>query len=1077
MAYTVTATVSTGDTQMVITVGGTPEPADQYFKAPVWNSRDAFGFEASVGDAAQFMTIPANQDLPTTVQAISDWFNFQMAAWNLAGVVSGNDVVLTIGTNNTIVPKNVIGGAAPTPAIETQPMIVQVQPPPPGAVVPDPSLTIVTATPIVITTTANLGKGIITVTGGPAPTGNQLTMPVLSDGTSDFFLDTLSINYTRGSTAARIALILKNALDGFSPFAGITASATLTPPATVEVEINGGANPITSINTPLSGRVPVTPPVVIRPRAVVNRPRYQIVMADANPRSSTFKKFYWGDPKTGVPVPTARIMNTLPAAGTSPGELVFVNGKASIWTGTQWVGLAGSNIGVEASDADVFAKLSSHADGDIVTAQDTGNTYVRALGNWRVMGVRLFATEAGLKGSTMGDGSLAIADDSSNIFVRDRGNWVVFGIERFGDQATLLASTPSGVGLAYAAQQHKMFFHDGNTWGPLNVEQFDTEAHLLADLASWPIGTLAVAQDKRNVWNVTSDGAGGKRWTSVGVRHYDNATQMLGDTPAVGTNAIEIATGTQAVYRAGGWVVTNRMTYLNEAALFAASPTTQPILGFATAQRRFYMWNGNKWQTVGTQVIANNTDPMYAADLADGSMVFMVSTGNLYRRVGGAWVIIGTGRYDTEVNLLNDTPAIGADFIAIDTGNEFIGVSDGAGGTKWLRKNLIQYPNAAARIADTLVQDGNVAVDVDTGQFWTRVGGAWRGISPVLYATEADRTVATPPNGTFGMTQDTRKLYIRLGGAWTSPSGNVTTVANTAPTTASTGDIWIDNTNANKFVWHVHNGTSFVELKAGGSIPVAATAPTGGAAGDLYYNNSPANAGVYINDGSAWWRVGVKYTAATGGAPADATGIDGDIGNNVTTGRTYIRANGNYRPVSGPYTVDFSWNDKEQHNISLPLWAYRYVRIRAHMTIADGASRIGIIAQYNGNWMDWGQVKDTRFTAHNYGDSNVWFNWNESNIHNSQAGMQLTAGDGVKTGTRAYVHVDIDVITPEPTMRWTVNAVANGSNKWVSWEGWTTFSDTLGATYINAIGLKMFSGDKNGVLGAKCAVRGLVEYL
>lgn len=337
---------------------------------------------------------------------------------------------------------------------------------------------------------------------------------------------------------------------------------------------------------------------------------------------------------------------------------------------------------------------------------------------------------------------------------------------------------------------------------------------------------------------------------------------------------------------------------------------------------------------------------------------------------------------------------------------------------------------------------------------------------------------ATPTDGQTFTLDGRDYVYHAATDLWELLASGGTTVANTAPTGATKGDIWIDDTDPSNFVWHVHDGTSFVELKAGGSIPVAATNPTGGAAGDMYYNNSPANAGVYINDGSAWWRIGVKYTAATGGAPTDATGTDGDIGNNTTTGRTYIRANGTYRSVSGPYTVNFSADNKVQDFVQLPNDALHFVEFAGHFENYDTRNRFGIIGQQGAaGWINWANIKETRSTGLNWGGGGiVWYNWWEDNIQNTIAGMQLTGGDGIANNSRAYFKIVIRLCDDEPTMEWRVRFKTASTDRWVTVTGDTVFAYFLNLDKISHIGYKMFAGDKTATTGGNITMRATIRY-
>ena len=121
---------------------------------------------------------------------------------------------------------------------------------------------------------------------------------------------------------------------------------------------------------------------------------------------------------TGVPIPAFRSGLALPRAGTTPGE-AFINsntGIASVWDGNQWNPIAQPVVAIHPTEGVLLQ--DNPADDTVALAQDTGNVFVMTNGEWRSIGVRVFATPNQRDAWAAPEGSIAFSRTDGALAVR-----------------------------------------------------------------------------------------------------------------------------------------------------------------------------------------------------------------------------------------------------------------------------------------------------------------------------------------------------------------------------------------------------------------------------------------------------------------------------------------------------------------------------------------------------------------------------------------------------------------------------------------------------------------------------------
>lgn len=151
-------------------------------------------------------------------------------------------------------------------------------------------------------------------------------------------------------------------------------------------------------------------------------------------------------------------------------------------------------------------------------------------------------------------------------------------------------------------------------------------------------------------------------------------------------------------------------------------------------------------------------------------------------------------------------------------------------GSAWeIISSQVSVPNAVATYQATAPaspQTGQVWIDSDDNRVYVWSGSAWIATSADLsaYATLASPTftgtVTLPSTTSVGNVSSTELGYLDgvTSAIQTQLDGKEKSIPlqNTAPSSPSTSDLWVDNTDAAKPVLKVYNGTSWVT--AGSSI-------------------------------------------------------------------------------------------------------------------------------------------------------------------------------------------------------------------------------------------------------------------
>jgi len=288
----------------------------------------------------------------------------------------------------------------------------------------------------------------------------------------------------------------------------------------------------------------------------------RLVVMECGAASTSFGSLFALDPQdaTGIPIPTFRVVTSLPAAGSQAGESVYVTAtrQGYVWDGTAWRDITASPIRSFASDSALQANTTEPV-GTYAVASDTGNMYVKtAADGWRRIGVAEFATYADLNAWDAALGTEAISRDMDVMFLRvdDQAGgekWIPIS-QLVKTEAQILAA-PNVAGLAaIASDTGATYVNNGTRWIQDPIEHYPTEADLLA---ATPIeGHLAWADDTQVVYIAT--GAAWKRLQGpqISVGTTEPAVKGTGDMWMV-TNGSErglkVFDGTDADPANHGW--------------------------------------------------------------------------------------------------------------------------------------------------------------------------------------------------------------------------------------------------------------------------------------------------------------------------------------------------------------------------------------------------------------------------------------------------------------------------------------------------------------------------------------------
>ena len=319
------------------------------------------------------------------------------------------------------------------------------------------------------------------------------------------------------------------------------------------------------------------------------------------------------DPKnaTGIGLPAFAIGNSLPAAGQVVGEgfLVAPTKTGYLWDGTRWVPIVPSALLNYATDALVLAD-KTQSPGSYATSSATGNLFIALTGGlWHQVGVRSYATEAGMKADTNAlEGDTAWTQDTNQLWYFVGGKWFTLGTHYYATEAALIADLANAGGGAVAcAIDTGLLFSAPTTnlvtsWQPMSIAQFPDEAHMRAKTTDNVANQIAITQDTHRiyVWN-------GTRWTGSPTEYFATEAALLAATADAGTLGIAGDTAKAYIRTSTGWNPLAGPTMTAGIAL----PTTGMATGdmfYNITTKTLYVRGSSTWDAVsggGVQVFAD----------------------------------------------------------------------------------------------------------------------------------------------------------------------------------------------------------------------------------------------------------------------------------------------------------------------------------------------------------------------------------------------------------------------------------------------------------------------------------------
>ena len=230
----------------------------------------------------------------------------------------------------------------------------------------------------------------------------------------------------------------------------------------------------------------------------------RLVVMECGSASASFGSLFALDPQdaTGIAIPTFRVTNALPTAGSAVGEALFVTATRSgfVWDGNGWRDVTASPIRSFPND-NVLQQDVVEAVGVYAVATDTGNMYIRTPGGWRRIGISEFATYADMLAYNAPPGAQAGCYDLGVQFVRveDQGvrSWVPT-TQMIKTQAEILATQNIRGLFAVATDTGSTYVNDGTKWIEDPIEHYPTEVGLLASPPT--VGHIAWADDTAQVF-------------------------------------------------------------------------------------------------------------------------------------------------------------------------------------------------------------------------------------------------------------------------------------------------------------------------------------------------------------------------------------------------------------------------------------------------------------------------------------------------------------------------------------------------------------------------------------------------
>ena len=234
----------------------------------------------------------------------------------------------------------------------------------------------------------------------------------------------------------------------------------------------------------------------------------RLVVMECGSASSSFGSLFALDPQdaTGISIPTFRVVTSLPSAGSSMGESVYVTAtrQGYVWDGTAWRDITASPIRSFPNDALLQANTTEQV-GTYAVASDTGNMYVRtAVDGWRRIGIAEFSTYSDLNAWDAAIGTEAISRDLDVLFLRvtegGAEKWLPVS-QLVKTEAEIIAVPNIGGLTAVASDTGKRFVNNGTRWVQDPIEHYATETALLAATAI--DGHLAWADDTNVVFTAS----------------------------------------------------------------------------------------------------------------------------------------------------------------------------------------------------------------------------------------------------------------------------------------------------------------------------------------------------------------------------------------------------------------------------------------------------------------------------------------------------------------------------------------------------------------------------------------------
>ena len=179
---------------------------------------------------------------------------------------------------------------------------------------------------------------------------------------------------------------------------------------------------------------------------------------------------------------------------------------------------------------------------------------------------------------------------------------------------------------------------------------------------------------------------------------------------------------------------------------------------------------------------------------------------------------------------------------------------------------IIHEPTDNDVLSGTYPAD-SVIMSQGSGNVWTQTPNGLLSLGIRVYATQANLTADTPPDGTLGFAEDTGAFSVRNSGVWATLAHQGVTAGTTPPPAPVAGTMWMDTSSG--VVLKVYDGANFVSMKGGATVGTAL--PSGGSQGDLYWRSNKQR--LYVNDGSSY--KGVRGFAEFGSSspPADQGNI------------------------------------------------------------------------------------------------------------------------------------------------------------------------------------------------------------